>query len=212
MVERMVDVSMENNNATCLDNSVTDVDTQKSILGNLTLRNEMDESYTFFDRIEGLLYPGYVSSTIRKSTREEQSTIHSIGYEAAFTNPARNFGYYVQQSGKMGLETFKLSNVNGLSIDINFEFMNNDPKVYTVNNMIIFFAYMRKDQSGSVSFKSSPLKAIGGIKGQTRFNITKYGVKFHHEPMEDFFSTVEKDLLDIGDNTALELVFEVYTK
>ena len=78
--------------------------------------------------------------------------------------------------------------------------------------MIIFFAYMRKDQTGSVSFKSSPLKAIGGIKGQTRFNITKYGVKFHHEPMEELFSTIEKDLLDIGDNTALELVFEVYTK
>lgn len=201
---------MENKNDACLDKTVTSQ--SPNILENFTLSNELDSSYSMLDRIEGLLYPGYVASIVRKSTREDQSIIKSVGYEAAFTNPARNFGYFTQKTGKMGLESFKLSNVNGRAIDINFEFMNNDPKVYTVDNMIIFFAYMASDCERSLSFKSSPLKAVGGIKNQTRFIITKYGVKFHYEPIEKFYDTIEKDLENIPDGEGLEIVFEVYIK
>ncbi len=201
---------MENKNGACLDKTV--MSQSSNILENFTLRNELDSSYSMLDRIEGLLYPGYIASIVRKSTREDISTIKSLGYEASFTNPARNFGYFTQKTGKMGLESFKISNINGRAIDINFEFMNNDPKVYTVNNMVIFFAYMNHDLSKSVSFKSGPLKAIGGIKNQTRFIITKYGVKFHYEPIETFYDTIEKDLDSITDGGAIEIVFEVYIK
>ena len=185
------------------------------LLPTLTLRNELTGSgLSFFDRIEGVLYPGYVSSIMRKSTKDDESILKSVGYESAFTNPIRNFGEYIQSAGKMRLETFKMSNSINRdgAMDVNFEFMNNDQNVYTVNNMVIYFAYMKQNDAASVQYKSGPLVVAGGIKNQTRVVLTKYGIKFHHETMKEFFDSVVADMEKLIDGESMELIFEVYIK
>lgn len=186
-----------------MENNTTPINT-------ISLKNEIltDTNFTFFDRIEGSLYPGELVSMRKESTNMDPTEMVTVGYESAFVNPMRNFGEFIQSSGKLRLETFKTSNnkPDG-SIDIGFEFMNADSKTYKVNEMIIWWSYSIGDRR--VEFKSPTLKLIGGIKNQTRVTISEYGIKYHHTPM---FDTLLKDLRNLDKGGHIDLIVEVYIK
>ena len=185
---------------------------EDTIIKGLTLAPDMASSgFKFFDRIEGIIYPGMLVSLRRESSKTDTTSVATFGYDSAFINPLRNFGDFIQSSGKMRLETFKVSNsVPDGTVDIGFEFMNIDNSTYTLNEMIIWWAY---DNGTSVSqFKSPPLKLVGGIKNATRIILTKFGIKYHYECMAPELARLKQDMLDVEKDTALPMVFEAYIK
>lgn len=174
-----------------------------------SIRSELtDTRFSFFDRIEGTLYPGELISSRRETSKVDKTEIITVGYESAFINPLRNFGEFIQTSGKLRLETFKTSNnkPDG-SIDIGFEFMKVDNKTYRFNEMLIWWSYLLGVKR--YSSKSAPLKIAGGIKNATSISLNQFGIKYHYTPMSQ---TLIDDLRSLGPDDKLDLVLEVYIK
>ena len=188
-------------------------DTNKSIIKDMTIRSDLLESgFKFFDRIEGIIYPGEVSSYRRISTKTDTTTIRSIGYESAFINPMRNYGEFSQSSGKLRLETFKATNINDGIMDIGFEFMSQGSSVYTVNEMRIWWICSSPDGLKTLQMLSPVLKVYGGVKNQTRIAINQFGFKYHHETMNELYRSLKEYFMNIKDGNGLDIAVEVYIK
>ena len=187
--------------------------TNKPIIKDMTIRSDLaDTGFKFFDRIEGIIYPGEITSIRRVSTKTEPTTIRSIGYESSFINQMRNYGEFSQSSGKLRLESFRATNTNSGTMDISFEFMNQDSSVYTVNEMRIWWICLSPDGLRTLQMLSPTLKMYGGIKNQTRITMNEFGFKYHHEVMDEIYSSLECYFMNVADNYGLELAIEVYIK
>ena len=187
----------------CMENTANSSDTTV-----YSIRSELtDHGFTFFDRIEGVLYPGELISSRRETSKVDKTEIVTVGFESAFVNPLRNFGEFIQSSGKLRLETFKASNnkPDG-SIDIGFEFMKADSKTYSFDKMVIWWSYGIGDRR--VSSKSAVL-SMDGIKNATRLALNPYGIKYHYAPLD---LTLLEDLRNMGPGDKLPLIVEVYIK
>ena len=183
-----------------------------AIIKGLSLKGDMSDSgFKFFDRIEGMIYPGTLKSSRRESTKTKLTEIITFGYDSSYINPLRNFGEFVQSSGNLRLETFKASNaVDGGCIDIGFEFMSRDNHDYTVNEMIIWWGY--SNGNSVIQFKSAPLKIVGGIKNSTRIFLNQFGIKYHYETLDELYNTLERDLVSLPDNEGLFMAVELYIR
>ena len=187
-----------------------------TIMDQQTLRQDMaDTGFKFFDRIEGYILPGYEINKRKVSTKTDTMESITVGYDAASSNPFKNLGEFIQSSGKMGLETFKvIRNPNTNRLTVSFEFLNQDKSSYTFNEAIIFFVYSIGDRS--VSFMSPKLKLLGGVTGQTRITLSKYSVRYVHDSLDessDFLNTIVRDFSELSiDAPSIPIVFEMYIK
>jgi len=190
----------------CMNNIDDDIIKGISLVSDMT-----NSGFKFFDRIEGLMYPGQLVSSRRESSKTDMTCIATFGYESGYINPLRNFGDFIQSSGKLRLETFKASNcVPDGTIDIGFEFMNVDNNTYSFDEMVIWWAYYN---GTSVSqFKSANLKLVGGIKNSTRIILTRFGIKYHYECIDTAFNGIKRDMYDIDKDKYIPMAFEVYIK
>ena len=187
--------------------------TNEPIIKDMTIRSDLSDSgFRLFDRIDGMIYPGEVTSIRRVSTKTDATTIRSIGFESAFINPMRNYGEFVQSSGKLHLESFKATNMNGGSMDIGFEFMNQDSNVYTVDEMRIWWIIASPSGHMTLQRLSPVLKTYGGIKNQTRITMNKFGFAYHYEMMDHIYTSLESYFMDLENGCGLDMAIEVYIK
>ncbi len=186
----------------------------KSIIENSIKQDLAGTDFVFFDRVEGHLYPGEVSSIKRECNKETDIILCVFGYEDAYMNQVRNLGEFIQSSGKLMLETFKIAKTqSGGAMDINFQFMAQDSKTYTFNEMRIWWSYMLHSDGRKVEGLSPTLKLTNGIKNATRVYLSKYGIKYHFNITEELYDTLYNDLIKNPNmNDGFDLVLEIYIK